>query len=178
MTALQILFLVVGFITFLAALMVVVSPKLIHSGLWLILALAGVASVFVLLEAPFLAVVQVVIYIGAIAILIIFAIMLTRRVMEDVGPQVNRMWWAGALAGLLLFVLLTALIVASPNLAQTAEPLAQESNVILQDLGRSLVDVNRFVLPFEMASVLLLAALIGAIMIARPVVAIDEDEQA
>lgn len=167
----------VGAVTFIAALMVVVSPKLIHSGLWLILALAGVASVFVLLEAPFLAVVQVVIYIGAISILIIFAIMLTRRVMEDVGPQVNQMWWAGALAGLLLFVLLTALIVANPNLAQVPEPLAQEPNVILQDLGRSLVDVNRFVLPFEMASVLLLAALIGAIMIARPIVAAEEDGQ-
>lgn len=176
MTALQILFLFIGLVTFISALMVVVSPRLIHSGLWLILTLAGVASLFVLLEAPFLAVVQVVIYIGAITILIIFAIMLTRRVMEDIGPQFNQMWWAGAIASLLMFALLTALIVTNPNMAVTAEPLAQEANVILQDLGRALVDINRFVLPFEMASVLLLAAMIGAIMIARPPVSPDEDE--
>lgn len=175
MTVLQLLFLFIGLVTFISAVMVVTSPRLIHSGLWLILALAGVASLFVLLEAPFLAVVQVVIYIGAIAILIIFAIMLTRRVMDDVGPQFNRMWWAGAIASLLLFVLLTALTVANPNLAATPQPLAREANVILQDLGRSLVDVNRYVLPFEMASVLLLAAMVGAILIARPPVGPEQD---
>ena len=70
MTAEQLLFLAVGAVTLIAAILVVTSPRLVHAGLWLILALAGVAVLFVLLENGFLAVVQVAIYIDAIAILI------------------------------------------------------------------------------------------------------------
>jgi NADH-quinone oxidoreductase subunit J len=87
MTPLQIVFLIAGALTLLSALLVVTRPNLVHASLWLIATLAGVAVLFVLLEAGFLAAVQVVIYIGAIAILIIFAVMLTRRVMADSGPR-------------------------------------------------------------------------------------------
>ncbi len=169
MTAMQLVFLFAGAVTLLAAILVVASPRLVHAGLWLILALAGVAVLFILLEAEFLAVVQVAIYIGAIAVLIIFTVMLTRRVMADSGPQVNRNWWAAALAALLLFCSLLALFRQVPTLASAnAAPLTASPQMLLEDLGRSLVDVDRFVLPFEIASVLLLAALIGAIVIARP----------
>ncbi len=168
MTVLQLVFLATGAVTLLSALMVVASPRLVHAALWLVLALAGVAVLFVLLQANFLAVVQVVIYIGAIAILIIFAVMLTRRVMVDSGPQANRTWWLAALAALLLFGGLVALLSQFPA-ATFAQPAAVAApDVVLEDLGQSLVDVNRFMLPFEVASVLLLAALIGAIVIARP----------
>ncbi len=113
--------------------------------------------------------VQVTVYIGAIAILIIFAAMLTRRVMADTGGQANRSWWSAVFASALLFVSLLALMSQVPAWA-TPPPrrwrLAPEP--LLEDLGRSLVDVNRYVIPFEVASVLLLAALIGAIVVARP----------
>lgn len=175
MTALQGIFLLLGLTTFISAVMVVTSPRLIHAGLWLILALAGVAGLLVLLESPFLAVVQVVIYVGAIAILIIFAIMMTRRVMVDDSPQVNSMWAGAVLVALVLFSLLAFLIVQSPQLAVSAEPLPAETGVLLEDLGRALVDVDRYILPFEVASVLLLAALIGSIYIARPAL-LEEDE--
>jgi NADH-quinone oxidoreductase subunit J len=131
----------------------------------LILTLFGIAIMFVLLNAGFFAVVQVVIYIGAIAILMIFAIMLTRRVMQDVGPQFNPGWW---IAGILTVVLFGGLVwmleqwedfyLGMPALSAEADPLTL--------LGQALVSPNAYVLPFELASVLLLAALVGAIMVA------------
>jgi NADH-quinone oxidoreductase subunit J len=92
MTVLQIIFILVAAMTLGAGLMVVTSRNLIHAALWLVMALFGVAVIFGLLQAGFFAVVQVVIYIGAIAILLIFAIMLTRRVMQDSGPRFNENW--------------------------------------------------------------------------------------
>lgn len=134
----------------------------VHAALWLILSLFTVAIIFVLLEAGFLAAVQVVLYIGAIAILIIFAIMLTRRVMQDTGPQTNEQWWMGALIAAVLF---GGLMVILPSvvypLANTAVP--EDS---LQTLGFALVDMNKYALPFEVSSVLLLVALIGSIVVA------------
>ncbi|MFQ5923603.1 MAG: NADH-quinone oxidoreductase subunit J, partial [Anaerolineales bacterium] len=88
----QIIFLAAAAVTLIAAIMVVTVTRLVHAGLWLILALAGIAVLFILLDNGFLAVVQVAIYIDAIAILIIIAVMLTRAVMSDTDPQINRMW--------------------------------------------------------------------------------------
>lgn len=176
MSVLQILFLVVGLITLMAGVMTVASSRLVHAALWLILSLAGVAALFVLLNADFLAVVQVVIYIGAIAILIIFTVMLTRRVMTESGPTHNRTWWlALASAGILLAGLL-ALIWQVPMFRTLPADLAPAESS-LTDLGTSLVDVNRYLLPFEVASVLLLAALIGAIAVARPVAKGEEADE-
>ena len=108
MTVQQIIFLVVAAVTLLAGLSVVTSRNLIHSALWLILTLSGIAVFYVLLDAGFFAVVQVVVYIGAIAILFIFAVMLTRRAMRDSGPQSNSTWWIGALVALFLFACISA----------------------------------------------------------------------
>jgi NADH-quinone oxidoreductase subunit J len=167
MSVLQIVFLVAGFVTLLAGVMVVASPKLVHAALWLIVSLAGVAVLFVLLNANFLAVVQVVVYIGAIAILIIFTVMLTRRVMADTGPTHNPTWWLALLSAVVLLGGLLALIWQLPAFQAVPAELAATDNSLM-DLGTSLVDVNRYLVPFEVASVLLLAALIGAIAVARP----------
>ena len=83
MTALQVIFLITAVGTLGSALMVVITRNLVHAALWLVAALFGVAVIFVQLNAGFLAIAQVVIYIGAIAILMIFAIMLTRRVAQE-----------------------------------------------------------------------------------------------
>jgi NADH-quinone oxidoreductase subunit J len=168
MTGLQIVFLITGVITFIAAVMVVASPNLVHAALWLILALAGVAVLFVLLEAGFLAIVQVAVYIDAIAILIIVTVMLTRHAMDRTQPQINRNWLWAALAALLLFVGLLFLFNQVPALVTEPIPLSGTADSYLVELGRSLVDVNQYVIPFEIASVLLLAAMIGAIVVARP----------
>jgi len=165
MSGLDIIFLFIAFLTLFSAFKVVTAPKLIHAALWLIMALFGVAMTFVLLNATFLAVVQVVVYIGAIAILMIFAIMLTRKVMEDTGPQVNSNWGWAAVLGAVLFAGLTVLLLNSGAADMALPAVAADFDPIVE-LGQRLVSPNAFVLPFEVASVLLLAALIGAIVVA------------
>lgn len=162
----SILFWVVTLVTLGCALMVVISSNLVHSAFWLIAALFGIAVIFTLLQAGFLAVVQVVIYIGAIAILLIFAIMLTRRIAKDSGPRFNENWGWAAMIALLVFGATTFMIGSFPGFQITPQPMDARMDTI-QILGTALVSPNGFVLPFELASILLLAALIGSIFIAR-----------
>jgi NADH-quinone oxidoreductase subunit J len=110
--------------------------------------------------------VQVVLYIGAIAILIIFAIMLTRRVMQDTGPQVNRQWWLAAVLSVALFAALWMVLRQVPSLQNALAPATLDQNASLRLIGAALVDPNQYMLPFEVASVLLLVALVGSIVIA------------
>lgn len=164
MSGLEIIFLIIMVVTLFAALQVVTVPNLVHAALWLILTLFGVAVTFVLLNATFLAVVQVVVYIGAIAILMIFAIMLTRQMIQDSGPQLNKGAWMAAILGLILFAGLSLIVYSGvgptilPELGARADPIS--------DLGLALVSPDAYIIPFELASVLLLAALIGAIVVA------------
>jgi NADH-quinone oxidoreductase subunit J len=165
MSGLEIVFLVVALITLYAALEVVTTNNLVHAALWLIITLLGVAAIFVLLNATFLAVVQVMVYIGAIAILMIFAIMLTRDVGSGDEPQVNKTWPAAAIFGFLMFFALALMLIYSGR-GTAPMPFFADSGSFVATLGLALVSPNGFILPFEMASVLLLAALIGAIVIA------------
>ncbi len=162
---LQIVFILTALLVLFSALMVVTTPNLVRSALWLIVALFGVAVMFVLLEAPFLAVAQVVIYIGAIAILFIFAVMLTRRVMTDAGPQTNANWWLPALVAWLIFGGLAWVLTQWEGGRVTTAALPEGVDQV-KELGLALVSPQGFLVPFEVASVLLLAALIGAIFIA------------
>jgi NADH-quinone oxidoreductase subunit J len=150
------------------ALGVVTTRNLIHGALYLVLSLFGVAGFFVLLSAPFLAAVQVLVYIGAIAILIVFSVMLTRS-MTSLGEVFNQQWWLSAIVAGLLFIFLVAGIVLpvfGQNGILAGRPVSEIVGTTV-DLGVALVDGNQFVLPFEVASVLLTAAMIGAIVIAR-----------
>lgn len=150
------------------ALGVVTTRNLIHGTLYLILSLFGVAGFFVLLSAPFLASVQVLVYIGAIAILIVFAVMLTRS-MTRLRDLYNEQWLLSGIAGVLLFGVL-AIGVILPVWGQYGSQSDQPvSDLVVGtvDLGKALVDQNGYVLPFEVASLLLTAAMIGAIVIAR-----------
>lgn len=165
MTAQQIIFFVVALFTLGSALMVVTTRNLVHAALWLVSTLFGVAVVYALLNANFIAVVQVVVYIGAIAILFIFAVMLTRKDMRDTGPQMNRNWWLGALVALLAFAGLVMLLQSWGGYASIAADLPPGFDAIGL-LGEALVSPAAYVLPFEVASVLLLAALVGAVYVA------------
>jgi NADH-quinone oxidoreductase subunit J len=165
MTAEQIIFLVVALFTLGSGFMVVTTGNLVHAALWLVATLFGVAVVFALLNAGFLAVVQVVVYIGAIAILFIFAVMLTRKDMRDQGPQTNRGWWVGALIAVLVFAGLFFLLQGWNGLSKTAAAIPSGFDAVAE-LGNALVSPDAFVLPFEVASVLLLAALVGAVYVA------------
>jgi NADH:ubiquinone oxidoreductase subunit 6 (subunit J) len=158
---LQAVFIILSLVTLGAAVMVVTSRSLFHSALWLILAFFGIAAIFILLNAEFLAVVQVLIYIGAISTLIIFAIMLSRNVMDLKGRRFNEQWGVVAGFSVLLFVVLLALLtrVSWPVTAESVPPDA------IARLGEAFV--GPYVVPFEVASVLLVVAMIGAIIIAR-----------
>ena len=165
MTGEQIIFILVALFTLASGLMVVTTGNLVHAALWLVATLFGVAVAYALLNAAFLAVVQVVVYIGAIAILFIFAVMLTRKDIRDQGPQVNRNWWFGALLSVLTFLGLFFLLRGWDGLSNTAADMPADFDAIAA-LGDALISPNAFVLPFEVASVLLVAALIGAVYVA------------
>lgn len=165
MTPVQIIFILSSVLLLLSGFMVVTTRNLVRSALWLIAALFMTGVIFVLLDAGFLAVVQIVVYIGAIAILFIFAVMLTRKVMQDTGPQSNTNWWLAALVSLAFFGGLTWLFLGWGGASQTAPAVASDLDSVTA-LGKALVDPNAYVIPFEVASVMLLAALIGAIVVA------------
>lgn len=165
MTAIQVIFLLVAGVTLISAVMVVSARRIMPAALWLILSLFGVAVLFALLEFGFFAVVQVVVYIGAIAILIIFALMLTRQSMMDTGPQLNQGWWIPAALVIVFYVGLVMLLSTWGNFQQQAMALPA-SAADIATFGKALVSPDAFVLPFEVASILLLAALVGAIFVA------------
>ena len=160
-----ILFLITAVVILASAIMVVTSPNLVHAALWLVSTLFGVAVLYAILNAGFLAVVQVVVYIGAIAILFIFAVMLTRREMRDHGPGLNKNWWVPALVSLLTFGGLAFLLSSWSGFSQVSAAIPSGFDAV-SALGDALISPNAFVLPFEVASVLLVAALVGAVYIA------------
>ncbi|MDA0243908.1 MAG: NADH-quinone oxidoreductase subunit J [Chloroflexi bacterium] len=174
----QIIFILISVITLGAAVQVVTNRNLFHAALYMMASFVGVAGLYALLEAGFLAATQLLVYIGAISILVIFAIMMTRRLMQTTESPYNSQWIWGGIAAVLTFGLLTAVILQVLPLDAGFAPqgaaveAALQNNVVI--LGHAFVDANQFVLPFELASVLLLAALVGAIIVARPDV---EDEE-
>jgi NADH-quinone oxidoreductase subunit J len=144
-----------------SALAVVTTKNLFHSALFLVLSFVGVAGLYILLEAGFLAAVQIMVYVGAIAILMIFAIMLTRRLMSRELVQRNAQWAVSALAALLLFALLSLVLVRADWPAVGGDVSSESISILGQEL------MSTYVVPFEVASVLLLVALVGSIIIAR-----------
>jgi len=165
MSGLQVVFIIVAAVTLVSALMVVAARKMMHSALWLILTLLGVAVLFATLQAGFFAVVQILVYIGAISILIIFTLMLTRKVMDDESPGVIKGWWLPAVLCVVLFGLTAGFLATWGDFQTMLNELPGDAENIA-GLGAALVDPAGYVIPFEVASVLLLAALVGAIYIA------------
>lgn len=162
MTPMQLLFLFFAALILSGAWIVVTARNLVHAALCLALCFLGTAGIFALLDAPFLVVVSVVIGAGGISVLIIFALMLTRGAGMRDAAFTNR--WPLALAiSLLFFGALAALLFSIPWRG-TLAPISQDT---VAALGVALLDPNQYLLPFEVASVLLLAALIGAVLVAR-----------
>jgi NADH-quinone oxidoreductase subunit J len=148
---------------------VVSSRSLFHSAMWLILSLFGVAGYFVLLSAGFLAVVQLMVYIGAIAILVLFAIMFSRSMVTSSGEtQNNRQWWLSLPLAFSLFLILMTVATAVNWPVNEAEP---SQDTVLQ-LG--LAFLGSYLIPFMGVSVVLSVALIGAIFLARDKTDLEE----
>ena len=195
-----------------AGLMVVTVKNIIHAALWLIASFAGVAALYFLLEAPFIGVVQILVYTGAVSILVLFAIMLTRQVTGERTRQLFSRWWVAAIVAVVLFGGVMVPGIWNPELpaalqvdpgseepvdtsavtywpqrdrAVTEEGAVSQGDAPEEDaaentegeeaapaltiagayeIGVSLV--NEYVVPFEVAGILLLVALLGAVTIA------------
>jgi NADH-quinone oxidoreductase subunit J len=145
-----------------SALAVVLSKNLFHSVLWLALALTGTAGVFLLLEAEFLAAVQLLLYAGGVVTIVVFAIVVTERLVGERLSQTTRSLAAGAV--------ISAAFVAVVVNAIAQRPLPAERPSMAADLTRTLGEsvLTRFVLPFELLALLMLAAMLGAVYFARP----------
>lgn len=145
-----------------AAIGVVTLRNLFHSALCLAAVLIGTAFIYMGLRADFLAAVQILLYVGAVMTLIIFVIMLTEQIGAKTIRQTNRQSLVAILGLLLLGVVLGKVILKTPWPIHKA---ALESKVSVMELGKALM--GPYVFPFEVISVILIAALIGAIIIAK-----------
>jgi NADH:ubiquinone oxidoreductase subunit 6 (subunit J) len=145
-----------------SALFVVLSKNLFHSVLWLALSLTGTAGIFLVLEVEFLAAVQLLLYAGGVITIVVFAIVVTERLVGVRISQTSRQLGTativcgGLLAALLLFL--------------RRGPLPAERPPLGEDMTRAIGEalLTRYVLPFELLAVLFLVALLGAIYLARP----------
>jgi len=145
----------------LAAIGVVRSQNVVHAALYLVVVLGGGAAQYILLAAEFVAWVQVLIYIGAVIILFLFGIMLTRAPMGgDTNLDNDQRWPAAVVSVFLLGVLATLLVDAFSD-----DEIVLKSPTRTEQVADAIF--KTYVVPFEVVSVLLLAALVGAVVIAR-----------
>ena len=163
-TGVVVAFYLIGATTVLSALMVVAVRDLIHAVLFLVLTFVGIAGIYIVLSADFVAVAQILIYAGAISVLLVFAVMLTpaadRRNSETA-------FQAPAITLALMVLVLVTFVIYDTSWHVSGRP---EFAVTAESLGRAFF--KPYVVPFEVASVLLVAAMVGAIVLTR-----EEDEE-
>ncbi len=143
------------------ALGVVTTKNIVHAALYLVIVLAGGAAQFLLLGQEFVAWVQVLVYIGAVIVLVLFGIMLTRAPMHPEESLDNDLRWPGAAAALFLAGILGTLLVHTFH----ADKVRLETPVRTSEVTNAIF--RTYIIPFEVVGVLLLGALIGAVVLAR-----------
>jgi len=169
----EVAFWILSAIALLGALVAVRKRNLIHGVFALLVFFAGLSGLFLLLLAEFIAAVQVLVYIGAVGVLLLFAIMLTERVAgDDDRRMTSRSWSWGLVAAVAVFVVLLL-----PPILQLPPPeTAQEINPSVEELGKKLM--NPYVVTLEVLALLLTAALIGAVTAAQGIrMPKEEDSQ-
>jgi NADH-quinone oxidoreductase subunit J len=145
----------------LAALRVVTTRNIVHAALYLIIVLAGVAAQYFLLGAEFIGTAQILIYLGAIVVLFLFGIMLTRAPLTGESSLDNDQRWLAALVGLLLLAVMSYALIDQFDDQELPADTVQRTSQVADSV------FSTYLVPFEVVSVLLLAALVGAIVIAR-----------
>jgi NADH-quinone oxidoreductase subunit J len=145
----------------LSALRVVTVKNVVHAALYLTVVLAGVAGLYILLAAEFIAVVQVLVYIGAIIVLLLFGVMLTRAPIGRDNELDNDQRAVSAVVALFLFGVLATTLVQAFHRVEVAPAAPQRTADV------SMAIFTTYVVPFEVVSIVLLAALVGAVVIAR-----------
>ena len=166
MTVAQVIFYLIAALAVGGALGVVLAKNAVYAALFLILALLAVAGVYILLGSEFLALVQVLIYAGAVTVLLLFALMLTRAT-DAPEAMTGAQWPLAAVVSMLLGGLLIATVTTSDWPGDADGTITR---VLFEDLGAALF--TQWAVPFEIASLVLFVALVGAIVIAR-----EEEEE-
>ncbi|MEI8340400.1 MAG: NADH-quinone oxidoreductase subunit J [Verrucomicrobiota bacterium] len=151
----SIAFVIIGILTLAGALAAAILPKLIHAALCLVMAFIGIAAFYFLLGAEFVGLAQILVYVGAVAVLIVFTILLTRREQEDAHVPVN---WGGVLVGVAVFAALMYVLLKTPLPGTPGVEV-----VTVKQIG--LVMMADYVWPLEAIGVLLTAALIGSLIL-------------
>ncbi|SDY78598.1 NADH dehydrogenase subunit J [Micromonospora pattaloongensis] len=170
MTGADLLLLALGAVAVGAGLLVVTTRHLVRAGLYLVVCLAAVAGLYLVLTAELVAWVQVLIYVGAVVVLLLFAVMLTRAPI-GASDDLDRPGWPAALVGGGAGLGLAVLLVDAFRWSTVELPEAGTA----ERLGA--IVFGSWVLPFELLSVLLLAALIGAIVLSRPEIGASPEEE-
>ncbi|MEN3306042.1 MAG: NADH-quinone oxidoreductase subunit [Micromonosporaceae bacterium] len=161
MTVSDVLMVALGAVAVGAAFRVVRTQHVVRAGLWLVVALGAVAALYLVLAAELVAWVQVLLYVGAVVVLLLFAVMLTRAPI-GASTDLDRPRWSGTLIGAGSGLGLAALLVDAYRWRKVAAPPSGTA----ERIGNAVF--SHWVLPFEVLSVLLLAALVGAIVVSRP----------
>ena len=161
MVAENIAFYLIAAVMVVAAIRVVTTRNIVHAALYLVLVLAGVAAQYILLAAEFVAVTQVLVYIGAIVVLFLFGIMLTRAPTGPMDDSDNEQRIVGASIAVVLLGLMSYTLWRAFKGAQFVDLQVQTTAQVANSI------FSTYVIPFEVISVVLLAALIGAIVLAR-----------
>ena len=157
----NVFFAVIGLTMIYAAFRVVTTGNVVHAALWLVVVLAGVAVQFLFLGAEFVAVTQVLVYIGAVVVLFLFGVMLTRASMGDDESVAGEKRAMAAVVGVLLFAVMAVALIDSFEDVRVVTDEPQSVTTVSDSI------FSQYIVPFEAVSVLLLAALIGAIVVAR-----------
>lgn len=162
MTVADLLLTALGVVALGSALLVVTTRHVVRAGLWLVLTLGAVAGLYLVLTAELVAWVQVLLYVGAVVVLLLFAVMLTKAPI-GASQDLDRTRWPGLLVGLGAGTALAALLATAYQGTKVSLPSDPGD---ASRMGEQLF--QSWVLPFEVVGVLLLAALIGAIALSRP----------
>lgn len=160
----QILFWILSVMAVFSAIMVISAKNPVHSVLYLIVTFFAISGHYILMNAQFLAVVNIIVYAGAIMVLFLFVVMLM-NLNADAEPIKNKtMKFAGLISGLCLFVVIVAALNKAGNVSNAVQLNGGDQGLI-KNLGNVLF--KDFVLPFEISSVLFLSAMIGAVVIGK-----------
>ena len=165
MSITQILFWVLSVLTIGGAIMVVASKNPVYSILYLIITFFAISGHYILLNAQFLAIVNIIVYAGAIMVLFLFVVMLMNLNADSEPPQKNKLLlYGGSIAGCSLLLVLVAALKQTDVTSQLVQTNGGEVGLI-KNLGRALF--TDYVFPFEISSVLFLSAMIGAVVISK-----------
>lgn len=165
-----IVFAAMAVLTIAGAVTAAAAPRIVHAAFGLMAAFFGVAGLYALLGSDFLALTQVIVYVGGILILLVFGVLLTGRAKGQLGLEQRARFWPAAVAGgLLLAGLLLAIFSSGTDFHSrgTLTTLPEPRGTTVGDLGRAFLAPDQYLYPFEYVSVFLLVALVGAAFLVR-----------